>query len=139
MHQRCVVRLAALLLAAATAEHEVLPAPFDWAVNERTKFQPDVLVARREEVGDRRLEATPLLVVEVLSPSTHLADLTLKRTAYERAGVPAYWIVDPEVPQLTVLRLDQGRYATAAGASGSDACAADFPYALEVVPASLVA
>jgi Uma2 family endonuclease len=104
-----------------------------------TKFQPDILVARRDEIGDRRLEATPLLVVEVLSPSTRLADLTLKRSAYERAGVPAYWIVDPEVPRLTVLGLHEGRYEDTAVVSGTQAFTAESPYSVVVVPAALVA
>ncbi len=138
VHQRCVARLVALLLTAAGAEHEVLPAPFDWIVDDVTKFQPDVLVARRDEVDDQRLQATPLLVVEVLSPSTRLTDLTLKRGAYERAGVPAYWIVDTEAPSLTVLRLREGRYVDVAAAAGADEYAADFPFEVTVVPAALV-
>jgi Uma2 family endonuclease len=139
LHQRCVARLVALLLAAGGADHEVLPAPFDWVLDETTKFQPDVVVARRDDVGDHRLEATPLLVVEVASPSTRLADLTLKRRAYERAGVPAYWVVDPDLPRLTVLLLDEGRYVETAVVSGTEAYTADVPYPVTVVPATLVA
>jgi Uma2 family endonuclease len=119
LHQRCVVRLAALLLAASGDEHEVLAAPFDWIVNDVTKFQPDILVARRDDVGEQHLDRTPLLVVEVLSPSTRLTDLTLKRRAYERAGVPAYWVVDPDVPELTVLRMSEGEYVEAATITGA--------------------
>ncbi len=59
----------------AGREHDVLPAPFDWVVSEFTKFQPDVVVAHRRDIGEQRLEHTPLLVVEVLSPSTRVADL----------------------------------------------------------------
>lgn len=138
VHQRCVARLVALLLAAAGDEYEVLPAPFDWIVNDVTKFQPDVLVARRDDVGKQRLEATPLLVIEVLSPSTRLSDITLKRTAYERAGVPAYWIVDPEELRLTVLRMSEGGYSEAASVVGADSYTADFPFPVVVVPAALV-
>ena len=138
VHQRCVARLVAVLLAAAPPDHEVLPAPFDWVVDDVTKFQPDVVVARRDDVGDQRLEATPLLVVEVLSPSTHLADLTLKRTAYERARVPAYWIVDTDVPRLTALHMSEGRYIEAASVARAESYTADFPFPVVVVPDALV-
>ncbi|MGI9119591.1 MAG: Uma2 family endonuclease [Acidimicrobiales bacterium] len=75
-------------------------------VSDSTVFQPDVLVTRRSDVGATRLEGAPLLVVEVLSPSTRLTDRGTKRLAYEAAGVPSYWLVDPHQPSLTVLHLD---------------------------------
>lgn len=37
-----------------------------------------------------------LLVIEVLSPSTARTDRTTKRRRYQRAGIPEYWIVDPD-------------------------------------------
>ena len=51
---------------------------------------------RREDATGRRLERAPLLVVEVLSPSTRTVDLVLKRRVLEEAGVPSYWLVDPD-------------------------------------------
>ncbi len=36
----------------------------------------------------------PLLVAEVLSPSTARHDRVTKRRLYQRTGVPTYWIVD---------------------------------------------
>lgn len=36
----------------------------------------------------------PLLVIEVVSPSTARHDRGLKRRFYQRAGIPEYWIVD---------------------------------------------
>ena len=36
----------------------------------------------------------PLLIAEVLSPSTALFDRVKKRRLYQRVGVPVYWIVD---------------------------------------------
>lgn len=61
-------------------------------------IQPDVLVIRTEELGivkDRRINGVPSLLIEVLSPSTASVDLTVKRRAYARAGVPEYWVVRP--------------------------------------------
>ena len=106
-HQSCVMNLAVALKAAAGEEHFVVPAPFDFYVSELTYFEPDIVVALDEAVGDDRLgpERTPLLVVEIGSRSTRLLDLGTKRLAYEAAGVPEYWLVDPDEPSLTVLRL----------------------------------
>jgi Uma2 family endonuclease len=84
------------------------------------------------------VEGAPVLVVEVLSPSTRSIDLGTKRLAYEAAGVPAYWLVDPEVPSLTVLELDAGRYVERATVTGDDAFHADFPFAVTVIPARLL-
>lgn len=49
-------------------------------------MQPDILVARRVDYTDRDLPTAPLLAVEVLSPSTRLIDLNLKKARYEIAG-----------------------------------------------------
>jgi Uma2 family endonuclease len=137
-HQGCVLALGALLLTAAPPGHKVLPAPFDWVAGPSTLFQPDLLVARRADVGPQRLERPPLLVVEVLSPSTRAIDLGAKRQAYEAAAVPAYWLVDPGPPSLTVLRLVHGAYVEPAVVAGDEAYEADWPFPVTVVPARLV-
>ncbi|MGH9189151.1 MAG: Uma2 family endonuclease [Acidimicrobiales bacterium] len=138
-HQTCVLVLGSVLLAAAGPGYTVLPAPYDWVIGPGTSFQPDIVVARTADVGPLRLERTPLLVVEVLSPSTRLVDLNLKRAAYEAAGVPAYWLVDPVGPSLTVLRLDEGaRYIEEASVAGTDAHHASHPFPVTVVPAALL-
>ena len=57
--------------------------------------QPDVFVLPPGPRFTRWEEAPlPLLVVEVLSPSTARYDRGLKRRFYQRAGVREYWIVD---------------------------------------------
>ena len=43
-----------------------------------------------------KLSGPPDLVVEILSPGTAARDLGLKLEQYEIAGIPEYWIVDPE-------------------------------------------
>jgi Uma2 family endonuclease len=37
-----------------------------------------------------------LLAVEILSPPTAQYDRIVKRRRYQRAGIPEYWIVDPD-------------------------------------------
>ena len=137
-HQLVVARLVVLLHGARQPDQDVLPAPLDVRLSRSTVLQPDVLVARREDLTSARLETAPLLVVEVLSPSTRGIDLGTKRLAFEAAGVPAYWVVDPDVPSLTVLELDAGRYVERATVAGDEPFRATVPFAVTVVPARLL-
>jgi Uma2 family endonuclease len=137
-HQTCVGRLFTLLEAGCPQEHRVFVAPLDVGFSRSTVVQPDLLVARKADVKPTRVEGSPVLVVEVLSPSTRSIDLGTKRLAYEAAGVPAYWLVDPEVPSLTVLELDAGRYVELATVAGDEAFHATVPFTVTVVPARLL-
>ncbi len=137
-HQVCVVAVAELLRGQRRPGDVVLVAPFDYVISSATVLEPDVLVARREDLGEANLSATPLLVVEVLSPSTRRVDRTAKRLAYEEAGVPAYWIVDPEQESVAVLELVAGRYGERAVVVGNDTYEATLPFAVQLTPARLL-
>ncbi len=137
-HQRCVLGMAVLLREVAPPDQTVVIAPFDWVVGPTTSFEPDVLVARRADIGARNLVGPLLLAVEVLSPSTRRIDLVLKRDAYAAAGVPSYWIVDPEEPSVTFLRLESGAYVEDAFVSGTEAFTASSPFPVTVVPVRLL-
>ena len=59
--------------------------------------QPDLFLVPHLRFAEDWSDApVPLLVVEVLSPSTARYDRGLKRRCYQAAGVPEYWIVDIE-------------------------------------------
>jgi len=53
------------------------------------------------------------LVIEVVSggPRDRERDLVEKRQEYAQAGIPEYWIVDPETESVTVLHLQGDAYA----------------------------
>ena len=70
---------------------------------------PDLMVAPHTSVGDAGVRAPVLLLVEVLNGLGE-GDLARKRAAYAAVGVPAYWLIDPEKPLATCLRLDGGEY-----------------------------
>ncbi len=108
-HQRVNLQLARLLQDAAPPELEVF-LPVDVRLSPLRQIAPDVTVVRREDATGRRLDRAPLLVVEVLSPSTRTVDLVLKRRVLEEAGVPSYWLVDPDDGVVTVLELEDGAY-----------------------------
>ncbi|WP_033437343.1 Uma2 family endonuclease [Saccharothrix sp. NRRL B-16314] len=138
-HQRVVLKLGALLDAACPDDLTVLPAPFAVRPSGNTELQPDVLVGRDVDFTDKLLPVAPLLAVEVLSPSTGIVDLTLKKGAYERMGVVSYWIIDPRELTLTVFELDSdGRYAVVAEVKGEDQFDATLPFSVRVVPAELL-
>jgi Uma2 family endonuclease len=72
-------------------------------VAERVAFVPDALVAPLPEPAPDSLEiANPVVVVEVLSPSTARTDATTKLRGYfEVPSVQHYLIVDPERQMIT--------------------------------------
>ncbi len=136
-HQRVVSRLVGLLAQTCPPDMEAFVAPLDVALAIDTVMQPDVLVARRSDLGDRDLSAAPVLAVEVLSPSTRRVDLTLKRSRFESAGCPAYWVIDPEEPSLTAWQLTSGAYTEVSRVSGDEAYEASEPLAVVVRPSEL--
>jgi hypothetical protein len=79
-------------------------------------------------LGSLMLDRTPLLLVEVGSRATRLLDMGTKRLAYEAAGVPEYWLVDPDEPSLTVLRLVEGHYEEVGRVSGDERYDATYPF-----------
>lgn len=137
-HQRASMRLTALLLAACPPELEVFAAPFDFRPTNTTSLQPDLLVVRREDVLEEGLSGTPLLVVEILSPSTRAKDLVLKRALYAEAGVPSYWVVDPSAPSVTLLSLLGDAYDETGSAAGACRVDAPLPFPVSLVPGELL-
>lgn len=136
LHQRAVTTLAKILATASPRRLEVLVAPFEVDAGARSQVQPDLLVLPRDEPDEP--VTSPLLVVEVLSPSNRGYDLVTKRNLYERAGVPGYWIVDPDEPSVTVLQLIDGGYAESVTVTGSGVVAVDEPFTVTFRPVDLV-
>lgn len=138
-HQAMAAALYRLLDDACPDDLFVVIAPFAVRTDTRNEVQPDVLVARRDQLTDKNLPAAPVLAVEVLSPSGRLVDLNLKRAAYERMGTPSYWILDPDVPDLLVLELDtSGTYQQVARVTGLEVFTASQPFAVRVAPTDLL-
>lgn len=137
-HQVIVLNLGITLKAACTSDFQVLIAPFDVALATDTVVQPDVLVARRSDLTERDLPAAPVLTIEVLSPSTRRVDLTLKRSRYEAAGSPSFWVVDPDGPSITVWELRDGTYVETAHAGADERLAVHLPFPVEITPARLL-
>lgn len=118
VHQRVVKRLLRVLDAQVEGHDlgEVFQSPIGAELAPHDIPQPDLLFLSRDRihlVGPRHIEGPPDLVVEVLSSNKRL-DVIDKRARYQAARVPEYWIVDPELESVEVLRLDaSATYRTA--------------------------
>ena len=70
-----------------------------------SEVEPDLMVRERlRKDADWDRQPIPILVVEVLSPSTRRRDQSQKRALYTEAGVGEYWIIDPDRRTITVAR-----------------------------------
>jgi Uma2 family endonuclease len=139
-HQRVVAVLIHVLELACPEELVVFP-----NVNVRlalaSALEPDVVVASPPDISGTRLLRVPLLAIEILSPDSALRDLSLKKAAYERFGVPSYWVVDPDLdrPTLRAFELTRGTYTEVAHVAGDQVFHAQRPFEVQVVPSRLVA
>ena len=123
----------------------VLTSPIDVLLPQEigAPVQPDILFIRderRQILGEKYIQGAPDLVVEVLSPSNWKDDRSLKFDVYARAGVPEYWIVDPERRTFEVFLLNEdvytlhGRFGD--GDTASSPLLAGFEVAVdEIIPA----
>jgi Uma2 family endonuclease len=143
VHQRAAGAMFVLLRQACPTAFEVFMAPFAVALAEDTELQPDIVVAREKDLTEKELLGAPALAVEVLSHSTKLIDLNVKKERLRRAGTPVYWVVDPVArpaeARLIAWELDAGgAYQQVADVSGEQVFEAKLPFPVRVVPADLV-
>jgi len=81
--------------------------PTDVVIDEFNVFGPDIVyVAERHRPANVRqgLARIPDLCVEVRSPGTWRYDVGAKKTAYERGGLPALWLVDDRAETVLAFR-----------------------------------
>lgn len=92
---------------------KVYPAPFQMKL-ERSGREPDLLFVSNEHLD--RLKKTYLdgpadLVIEVISPESVGRDRGEKFYEYQRAGIPEYWLIEPESGRAEFYQLnDAGEY-----------------------------
>ena len=83
--------------------------PIDIKIAENTVVQPDVLILCQSP-QKLFIDFPPILVVEVLSPSTREKDLHTKFELYQNFGVKYYLIVDPDVQHILAYELTGSVY-----------------------------
>ena len=94
-----------------------LIAPFEVrTIPNRSYREPDIIFVARENLhllSERRMEAAPDVIVEVVSRESSRRDYHEKFAEYEQVGVREYWLIDPrpEGQQMQWHRRNaQGRY-----------------------------
>jgi len=105
---------------------------------------PDVVVMQRSDWQSlQEREAVigfdlspPLLIIEVVSPSTKSTDYRAKRTEYAARDIPEYWIVDPLEGKVSVLVLSDGWYDVIEFYNGDRLISPTFPE-LQLTPQAI--
>jgi len=87
-------------------------APLRVQVREGKFREPDLLLFRdaNDPRRQNRFWLGADLVMEIVSPDNPERDLVDKVADYAEAGIPEYWIVDPEAQTITVLKLEGDAY-----------------------------
>jgi Uma2 family endonuclease len=114
-HQRLVKFLVRLLDGYCEIKGcgEVLTGPAAVRILPDVIREPDIFVIAKEDVLRAKgvpLDVLPVLVVEVVSPSTRTLDLREKAEDYALSGIPEYWAVDMEQKALFLHRLKGKKY-----------------------------
>jgi len=114
-HQRILTFLAQLMGTYVESKELglVIPAPFQMKLAKSGR-EPDLMFVAAEHLDRLRethLEGPADLVVEILSPESMGRDRGEKFYEYAQAGIPEYWLIDPEGEQAEFYVLKRpGRY-----------------------------
>ena len=113
-HQRVSGRLFDLLLDLERAGlGQAYAAPTDVRLFPHEIVVPDLVFVTTARLGiltEALIDGAPDLVIEILSPSTSDLDRGKKAALYAAAGVPEYWLVDPERRTILPQTLIAGAY-----------------------------
>ncbi|MEI7645303.1 MAG: Uma2 family endonuclease [Chloroflexales bacterium] len=92
---------------------KVLVSPLRLQIRPGKQREPDILLVRDASDPRRqnRFWQGADLVAEIVSPDDPERDTVEKVADYAEAGIPEYWIVNPEAETITVLTLQGDAYA----------------------------
>jgi Uma2 family endonuclease len=110
-HQKITGRLYKFLddIASERGIGEWIQSPTEVYIAERDVYQPDLVLFGFDAMpdnGSRAAEEIPLIVLEVLSPSTRAQDLVRKLPNYAKRGIGECWIVDAYTHSIAIHTLD---------------------------------
>ncbi len=117
LHQRVSRRLLRILedyFKEVDPEGEVFNAPLDVTLSEHNVVQPDIFYIAgnmKEIIKEKRIDGSPMLVVEIISPNNKRKDRLQKMRIYQNAGIENYWLVDPAEKTMECFVLRDGIYA----------------------------
>ena len=78
-------------------------------IDEYNYVEPDVLIycIDNNKKKDRRI---PVIIIEVLSPSTWKKDVTSKMQKYAEIGIEEYWTIDYLAKRINIYKLNGDKY-----------------------------
>ena len=131
-HQLISGRLFAALFAFVTAKRlgQVRYAPLRVRLGPGKFREPDLVfvAAAHDDRRGKQYWQPPDLVVEVISPDDPRRDRVVKRREYAQAGIPEYWLIDPEAATVEVHLLQgQGYKLAETLQSGDELTSAQVP------------
>jgi Uma2 family endonuclease len=126
-HQRIARRLTRLLEDHLPDGFEAVP---EIEVTTNASFPPNVrdpdIVVVHDQVFEQRSPRVPasdvVLVVEIVAAGSRGTDHVMKLHEYAKAGIPNYWIFDPDAPagdRFLAYRLDGDRYRRVSAVDGN--------------------
>jgi Uma2 family endonuclease len=137
-HQRIVVALTLRLAPYVKLRRagELLLGPGAFRLGPDTYFEPDLFVV--PAVGGRIARAddpvtSALLIAEVLSPGSVRHDRLTKRRAFQKGGIPEYWVVDGDAEAFEIWRPGDDRAVLADESAVWQPAGASEPFELDVV------
>ncbi|MFB4264557.1 Uma2 family endonuclease [Nonomuraea sp. GTA35] len=141
LHQDVIFRLQMIM-------HQVVPPGLkvyntvNLRASEKDLYIPDLVVVRKATVRPKLLMLAPsdlVLAVEVTSPSTGSIDRGAKTDAYARAGIPAYWRIEPfEGPTVYEFELSGDSYRGPIAHKPGTVLTVSTPYPVSFDPADLL-
>jgi Uma2 family endonuclease len=97
---------------------ELFASPIDVFLDDFNAFQPDLVFIPTENqhfVTDDGIIGVPILIIEIISPSSVLRDRVDKKNVCERLKVKEYWIIDPQNQEIEIYSVQNGRYELLSG------------------------
>ena len=93
-----------------------LMAPHPTTLRPQLIREPDIVFKLHKNLpqpGEQYFQGADL-VIEIVSPDkkSRRRDYEEKKSDYAKAGIPEYWIVDPQKAHITVLTLERDAYET---------------------------
>jgi Uma2 family endonuclease len=83
--------------------------PIDFKISEDTIIQPDMLVVCKP-ITKKFLDFPPVLVAEILSPSTALKDRHTKFEIYQSQNIPYFIIISPDNEEAEIYEMNKSEY-----------------------------
>lgn len=81
----------------------------DWKINDYTFVRPNLMIVC-DELKTDFLEFPPILIIEILSPSTMAKDIAIKYEIYKSQGVQFYIMIDYAKQNTEVFELIDNNY-----------------------------